>query len=207
MPPQDVWKFPPVSYRTSALSGCCPALTPLFQLITPSSASGTTDHVQSLDDLFSSFHLSFGFPSFLPLPFHTFSFQPFLPHSSFTSSFLLSSLCPFPPFPYNIPPFLSSFFLYFLLSFPFFLPFPPFLLSFTTFKPQIPVKCFKFFSFARCFLSFDWLVARLQTLSLDLVEWNETISLDTNLVSKYSCMQANTALSFDQLLEFHSVIG
>jgi len=30
----------------------CPALTPLLQLITPSRASGTADHVQSLDDLF-----------------------------------------------------------------------------------------------------------------------------------------------------------
>ena len=123
MPTQDVREFTPVSYRTSALWGRCPALTLLLQLITPSSASGTADHVQSLDDLFSSFQLSFSFPSFLPLPFHTFSFQPFLPHSSFTSSFLLSSLCPFPHFPYHIPPFLSSFFLYFLLSFPFFLPF------------------------------------------------------------------------------------
>ena len=52
MPPQDVWKFTPVSYRTSALWGRCPALTPLLQLITSSRASGTADHVQSLDDLF-----------------------------------------------------------------------------------------------------------------------------------------------------------
>ena len=48
---QDVRKFTPVSYRTSALLGCCPALTPLLQLITPSRASGTADHVRSLDDL------------------------------------------------------------------------------------------------------------------------------------------------------------
>ena len=47
----DVWKFNPVSYRTSALWGHYPALTPLLQLITPSRASGTADHVQSLDDL------------------------------------------------------------------------------------------------------------------------------------------------------------
>ena len=52
MPSQDVWKFTPVSYRTSALWGRCPALTPLLQLITPSRASGTADHVRSLDDLF-----------------------------------------------------------------------------------------------------------------------------------------------------------
>ena len=42
--------FAPVSYRTLALWGCCPALTPLPQLITPSRASGTADHVRSLDD-------------------------------------------------------------------------------------------------------------------------------------------------------------
>ena len=52
MPSQDVWKFTPVSYRTSALWGRCPALTSIFQLITPSRASGTADHVRSLDDLF-----------------------------------------------------------------------------------------------------------------------------------------------------------
>ena len=46
----DVWKFTPVSYRTSALWGRCPALTLLLQLITPSRASGTADHVRSLDD-------------------------------------------------------------------------------------------------------------------------------------------------------------
>ena len=46
----DVWKLPPVSYRTSALWGRCPALTPLFHLITPSRASRTVDHVRSLDD-------------------------------------------------------------------------------------------------------------------------------------------------------------
>ena len=51
-PSQDVWKFTPVSYRTSALWGRCPALTPILQLITPSRASGTADHVRSLDDLF-----------------------------------------------------------------------------------------------------------------------------------------------------------
>ena len=43
-PPQDVSKFPPVSYRTLALWGRCPALTPLLHLITPSRASGTADH-------------------------------------------------------------------------------------------------------------------------------------------------------------------
>ena len=41
-----------MSYRTSALWGRCPALTLPLQLITPSRASGTADHVQSLDDLF-----------------------------------------------------------------------------------------------------------------------------------------------------------
>ena len=52
MPSQDVWKFTSVSYRTSALWNRCPALTLLFQLITSSRASGTADHVRSLDDLF-----------------------------------------------------------------------------------------------------------------------------------------------------------
>ena len=51
MPSQDVRKFTPVSYRTSVLWGRCPALTPPLQVITPSRASGTADHVQSLDDL------------------------------------------------------------------------------------------------------------------------------------------------------------
>ena len=55
MPSQDVWKFTPVSYRTSALWGRCPALTPLLQLITASRASGTADHVRSLDDLLCMF--------------------------------------------------------------------------------------------------------------------------------------------------------
>ena len=50
MPSQGLWKFTPVSYRTLALWGCCPALTPILQLITPSRASGTADHVRSLDD-------------------------------------------------------------------------------------------------------------------------------------------------------------
>ena len=50
VPSQDVWKFTPVSYRTSALWGRCPALTLLLQLITPSRALGTADHVRSLDD-------------------------------------------------------------------------------------------------------------------------------------------------------------
>ena len=58
MPSQDVWKFTPVS-----LWGRCPALTPLLQLITPSRASGTADHVQSLDDLFLYFFILSFFPS------------------------------------------------------------------------------------------------------------------------------------------------
>ena len=33
LPPQDVWKFPLVFYRTSALWGHCPALTPLLHWI------------------------------------------------------------------------------------------------------------------------------------------------------------------------------
>ena len=45
VPSQDVWKFTPVCYRTSALWGRCPALNPLLQLITPSRALGTADHV------------------------------------------------------------------------------------------------------------------------------------------------------------------
>ena len=50
---QHIWKFTPVSYRTSALWGRCPALTPLHHWITPSRASGTADHVRSLDEYFS----------------------------------------------------------------------------------------------------------------------------------------------------------
>ena len=42
----DVRKFTPVSYRTSVLWGRYPALLQLFQLITPSRASGTADHVR-----------------------------------------------------------------------------------------------------------------------------------------------------------------
>ena len=61
MPSQDVRKFTPMSYRTSVLWGHCPALTQLLQLITPSRASGTADHVGSLDDL------SFSIPSFFLL--------------------------------------------------------------------------------------------------------------------------------------------
>ena len=55
MPPQDgrtdVSKFPPVFYRTSALWGRCPALTPPLHWTTTSRALGTADHVRSLDDL------------------------------------------------------------------------------------------------------------------------------------------------------------
>ena len=43
MSSQDVRKFTLVSYRTSALWGRCPALTPLPQLITPSRAPGSLD--------------------------------------------------------------------------------------------------------------------------------------------------------------------
>ena len=32
MPPQDIWKFTPVFYRTSALWGRCPSLTPISSL-------------------------------------------------------------------------------------------------------------------------------------------------------------------------------
>ena len=49
-PSQDVWEFTTVSYRTPAFWGRCPALTPPLLLITPSRASGTADHVRSLDD-------------------------------------------------------------------------------------------------------------------------------------------------------------
>ena len=51
MPSQDNWKFTPVSDRTLAVWGRCPALTLIFQLITPSRASGTAAHVRSFDDL------------------------------------------------------------------------------------------------------------------------------------------------------------
>ena len=53
MPSKDVWKFTSVSTKTSTLWGRSVALTPLLPLITPSRASGTADHVQSLDDLLS----------------------------------------------------------------------------------------------------------------------------------------------------------
>ena len=53
MPPQDVWKFSPVFYRTSSLWGRCPVLTLLLHWITFSRALGTADHVRSLDDQFS----------------------------------------------------------------------------------------------------------------------------------------------------------
>ena len=46
------WSVGPLVHKTSALLGRCLALTLLHQLITPSVASGTADHVQSLDDLF-----------------------------------------------------------------------------------------------------------------------------------------------------------
>ena len=62
MPSQDVRKFTPVSYRTSALWGCCPAFTPHLQLITPSRAFGTANHVQSLDDFYSQL-LQFSVPT------------------------------------------------------------------------------------------------------------------------------------------------
>ena len=39
-------------YRTSAFWGRCPACTPPLQLITSSRASGTADHVRSLDNQF-----------------------------------------------------------------------------------------------------------------------------------------------------------
>ena len=48
----DIRIFTPLSYRTLVLRGRCPALPPLLQLITPSIASVTADHVRSLDDLF-----------------------------------------------------------------------------------------------------------------------------------------------------------
>ena len=40
----------PMFYRTSALWGRCTALTPLLHWITSSRASGTADHVRSVDD-------------------------------------------------------------------------------------------------------------------------------------------------------------
>ena len=64
MPSQIVWKFNPVSYRILALWGHCPALTLLLLFITLSRASGTADHVRSLDDLFPSI------PCYSVLPRH-----------------------------------------------------------------------------------------------------------------------------------------
>ena len=54
-------KFTPVSYRTLALWGRCPAFTQLLQLIISSRASSTADHVRSLDDFFFSFLFFFFF--------------------------------------------------------------------------------------------------------------------------------------------------
>ena len=73
MPSQDVRKFTPVSYRTLALWGHCPALAPLMQLITPRRALGTADHVRSLDDQLCSgtlLHLAATprHPTFAPMP-------------------------------------------------------------------------------------------------------------------------------------------
>ena len=45
-----VMKFQVLLDRTSAFQGRCPALSPLLHLITSSRASGTADHVRSLDD-------------------------------------------------------------------------------------------------------------------------------------------------------------
>ena len=46
-----------VSYRTISLLVCCPALTSLLHLIIASRATGTADHVRSLDDQFSSVNM------------------------------------------------------------------------------------------------------------------------------------------------------
>ena len=54
-------KFTPVSYRTLALLGCCPALTLFFQLFSPSRASGIADHLRSLDDLLGPERPDLGF--------------------------------------------------------------------------------------------------------------------------------------------------
>ena len=70
MPSQDVWKFTPVSYRTSALWGRCPAHSTSSD-ITPSRASGTAGHVRSLDDLSSDIGLMAPYPkssSVAPFP-------------------------------------------------------------------------------------------------------------------------------------------
>ena len=52
MPSEDIRKFTPVSYRTSAFWSCYPAPTPLLQQITPSRAWGTADHTRSLVESF-----------------------------------------------------------------------------------------------------------------------------------------------------------
>ena len=43
-------EIPPCVLQDIGLWGRCPAPTQLLQLITPSRASGTADHVRSLDD-------------------------------------------------------------------------------------------------------------------------------------------------------------
>ena len=61
----DVRKFPPVSYKTLALWGHCPAVTPLLQLITTSRPLGTADHVQTLGELLAVYLVLFNCERFL----------------------------------------------------------------------------------------------------------------------------------------------
>ena len=119
MSSQDVWKFTPVSYRTSALWGRCPALTPIIQVITPSRASGTADHVLSLDDLF--IHLAFLLHSTcLPFAFN-------LPSFCIQVAFLLPSTCL--PFSFNLPSFFLQLTFLFAFNLPFFCLQPAFLFT------------------------------------------------------------------------------
>ena len=62
MPPKDIWKFIPVSYRTLVLWGHCPVFNPIMPLIAPSRVSGTADQT-----------CTFSYPSgWLDLPSQTF---------------------------------------------------------------------------------------------------------------------------------------
>ena len=128
MPSQDIWKFTPVSYRTSALWGRCPALTPLLQL---SLQAGHRVLLTMCNPWMTCF-----------------------PHFTFPLVFPLSYLCPFTPFPFSpsflIPPLLhhSSFppFALFLLFFTTFL--LSFLRSsFTSSFPSLFSSLFLLFSF------------------------------------------------------------
>ena len=115
MPTQDIRKF--------TLCSRCPALTQLLQLITPSMASGTADHLRSLDDLF--FHVEFFVvwkSRWLPLDLHLRVARGFTPFSAVSLHWWLKICCidlfPFYPSPtLSLFPSFSLFLAIFLLLF------------------------------------------------------------------------------------------